>query len=178
MKADRRLMFLVALTVMGLSAVALVVGLAGVSFVGALPAVTPIITATNTTPIFTATLSILPDRTAVLVGDTLSVTVDIDVSEGCQYPIFELSLAQDEAEPPIFAHIDPPVDMITGPITLPSLWTFQATAPGIATFDALTFGEKNCGDAWIWHYLVGESEAVVVGEAIYENWLPVITGEE
>lgn len=178
MRPVSRIMLVLAFALMGLSAAALVVGLAGVSAVGATPALTATASLTPTTtvapPIFTATLSIVPDRPAVRVGETLTLTVDIDVSEGCQYPFFELILAQDESEPPIFAHIDPPGDMITGPISLPSLWTFQATAPGVATFNARTFGEKNCGDAWIWHYLVGESEAVVVGEAIYENWLPTI----
>lgn len=181
MKPVTRLVLLLAIAAMGLSAVGLVVGLVGVSAAGAWPAVTPTASLTPTTtvepPIFTATLSMMPDRPAVRVGETLTISVDIDVSEGCQYPIFELSLAQDAAETPIFTHINPPVDMITGPISLPSLWTFQATAPGIATFDAQTFGEKNCGDAWIWHYLYGKSSPVVVGEAIYEDWLPAISSQ-
>jgi len=182
MRPVPRIMLLLAIALMGLSAVALLAGLARVSAVGAMPVVTVTASLTPTTtvtpPIFTATLSIVPDRPAVLVGETLTVTVDIDVSEGCRYPILELSLAQDETEPPIFAHIDPPADMITGPISLPSLWTFQATAPGVATFNARTFGERYCGDYWNWHYLYGESGAVVVGEALYESWLPVISGQE
>ena len=175
MKPVCRLALLIAIPVMGLSAVALILGLAGTRAVEAMPALTPTPSLTpNATPVFTATLSIVPDRSAVRIGETLTMTVDIDVSEGCIYPIFELSLAQDDSEKPIFTHIDPPVDMITGPISLPSQWTFLATAPGIATFDARTFGEKNCGDAWIWHYLYGGSGTVVVGAEVYESWLPTI----
>ena len=178
MRPVLRLVLLLAVAVTGLSAAGLFVALSGASAVGAMPALTPTSSVTPTvtataTPVFTATLLIAPDRPAVRVGDTMTVTVDIHVSEGCEYYIFELTLAQDEAEPPIFAHIDPPGDMITGAISLPSVWTFQATAPGIATFSARTFGEKYC-DAWIWHYLYGESGAVVVGEVLYESWLPTI----
>lgn len=178
MRSPVRAVFLIAIVVLALSAVAMLLFLSRTPAVAAMPELTATASITPTTtvepPIFTATLAIAPGRPAVLVGETLTLTVDIDVSEGCQYPFFELIVAQDESEPPIFAHIDPPVDMITGPITLPSLWTFQATAPGIATFDARTFGEKNCGDAWIWHYLYGESEPVIVGQDIYESWLPTI----
>ena len=174
-----RFVLIFAIAVMGLSAVGLLIGLTGTSDAQAMPALTqppPIDTATATatvTPVFSATLLIQPARPAVRVGETLTVTVNIDVSEGCQYPIFELSLAQDSSEPPIFAHIDPPVDMITGPITLPSQWTFQATAPGLATFDAQTFGERYCG-YWYWHYLYGRSGGVLVGDEIYQSWLPTI----
>lgn len=147
---------------------------------GAMPAVTttpsPTPTATATsTPVFTATLRIEPDRPEVTVGDVLTLTVDIDVSEGCQYPIFELSVYQDKAEPPIFVHIDPPADMITGPITIPSVWTFLATGAGTATFDARTFGERYCGDFWNWHYLSGDSGPVVVGFPVGRVLLPVIS---
>jgi hypothetical protein len=168
-----------AAAVFGLSGVALVMALAGTPVARALPALTttpsPTPTTTKEPPIFSATLSIASHRPALLVGETLTVTVDIDVSEGCQYPIFELSLIQNDSESPIFAHIEPAEDMITGPIVLPSVWTFQATAPGVATFDARTFGERYCGDYWNWHYLNGQSGPVVVGEMLYEYWLPSVS---
>ena len=77
-----------------------------------------------------ATLSIVPDRTSLRVGN-LTLVADIDVSEGCQYPILEsCRCIRATDEPPIFAHInDPPADLLTAPITLPSAWTFRATHP-------------------------------------------------
>lgn len=125
------------------------------------------------TPVFSATLSIVPDRTSLRVGETLTLVADIDVSEGCQYPILELSLYQATDEPPIFAHIDPPADLLTAPITLPSAWTFRATHPGTATFDARSYGERYCNDFWNWHYLSGQSEPIRVDPAA--AWLPLVS---
>ncbi|MBP6786073.1 MAG: hypothetical protein KA170_00690 [Candidatus Promineofilum sp.] len=137
-------------------------------------AASPLLTATPTgTPVFSATLSIVPDRTSLRVGDILTLAVDVDVSQGCQYPILELSLAQAKDETPIFAPIDPPAELITGPVSLPSIWTFRATQLGTATFDARTYGERYCNDYWNWHYLYGQSESIHVDEAAV--WLPLIS---
>ncbi len=124
-------------------------------------------------PVFSATLSIVPDQTSLRVGDILSLTVNVDVSQGCQYPIFELSLYQAKDETPIFDHIDPPGDLITGPISLPSAWTFRASHPGTATFDARTFGERYCNDFWNWHYVYGQSESIHDDPA--PVWLPLVS---
>lgn len=106
------------------------------------------------------------------------VTVDLDVAEGCQYPVFELTLNQADNETPIMEHIQPPTGIITGPITLPSVWTFRATQPGTATFAARTFGEKNCGMEWIWHYENGVSGVVEVVPATNNVWLPIISSQD
>jgi hypothetical protein len=97
----------------------------------------------------------------------------LTVAEGCIYPIFELTLRQKVNETPIFSHIDPPADIITGPIQMPSVWTFQATQPGTATFEGRTFGEKNCDGAWIWQYAFGLSEPVTVISDAHKIWLPL-----
>lgn len=136
------------------------------------PEATPSPTPTGA-PVFSATLSIVPDQTSLRVGDILSLTVNVDVSQGCQYPILELSLHQAQDETPIFDHIDPPADLITGPISLPSQWTFRATQPGMATFDARTYGERYCNDFWNWHYVYGQSEPIRVGPA--PMWLPLVS---
>lgn len=136
---------------------------------------TPTLTPTPTaTPVFSAALLLAAEPPILHAGETLTVTVDLDVAEGCQYPIFELTLNQPGDETPIFEHIQPPTGIITGPITLPSVWTFRATQPGTATFAARTFGEKNCGMEWIWHYENGVSEPVSVIPWLYQTYFPTI----
>ena len=106
------------------------------------------------------------------------MTADLTVGEGCIYPIFELQLRQPSSETAIFSHITPPGDLITGPIPLPSVWTFQATQPGTATFEGQTFGEKNCDGAWIWQYVYGSSAAITVISTTHEIRLPAVMKEE
>ena len=150
----------------------------------ATPSATPAATITPTptaagspTPVFSATLSVVPHTTALLVGEVLTVTTDLTVAAGCQYPIFELTLGQAEGEAPIFEHIAPPTGIITGPIAMPSAWTFRATQPGAATFAARTYGEKNCDGAWIWQYVGGVSQPVIVMEQMYRLFNPIISRE-
>jgi hypothetical protein len=141
--------------------------------------VTPTPTATGSpTPIFSATLSVVPHTTTLLVGEVLTVTADLDVAAGCQYPIFELTLGQAESETPIFEHIAPPTGIITGPIAMPSAWAFRAIQPGAATFAARTFGEKNCDGAWIWQYVGGVSGVAEVILATDNVWLPIISSQD
>lgn len=180
MTTIRRAILIGILTICGISGLIVFSMIFQLQTAGAMPAVTttpsPTPTATaTTTPVFTATLLIEPDRPEVTVGEILSLTVDIDVSAGCQYPVFELSVYQDKSEPPIFAHIDPPGEMITGPISIPSVWTFQASGAGTATFDARTFGERYCNDFWNWHYLSGESISIFVTHQVGTVWLPAIS---
>ena len=140
--------------------------------------VTPTPTATGSpTPVFSATLSVVPHTTTLLVGEVLTVTADLDVAAGCQYPIFELTLGQAESETPIFEHIAPPTGIITGPIAIPSAWAFRAIQPGAATFAARTFGEKNCDGAWIWHYESGVSGMVNVLSQPYAAYFPIALNE-
>ncbi len=167
----RRLATIAATVLLAAVALAAALALARAPAAGALPALT--VTPT-TTPIFSATLSLTPDRQALLVGETLTMTADLTVSEGCIYPIFELQLRQPSSETAIFSHITPPGDLFTGPIQLPSVWTFQATQPGTATFEGQTLGERNCDGAWIWQYVYGVSGQVVVLDGSYKSWLPTL----
>ena len=140
--------------------------------------ITPTPTATGSpTPVFSATLSVVPHTTTLRVGEVLTVTADLDVAAGCQYPIFELTLGQTEGEAPIFDHIAPPTGIITGPIAMPSAWTFRVLEPGTATFTARTFGEKNCDGAWIWQYVSGVSGVVNVLSRPYTAYFPVVVNE-
>jgi hypothetical protein len=166
-------MALLATLLLGSASVIIALAAATAAPAGALPDLTP--TPTSTPPVFSATLLLVPDREQLYVGQTLTVTADITVSEGCIYPVFELMVNQDESEPPIFEHIEPPGDIITGPIQIPSAWTFRATQPGTGTFEARTYGERNCGDAWIFEYLDGASEIVIVEFGPYSQWIPLIT---
>jgi hypothetical protein len=136
-----------------------------------LPALTP--TPTAKPPVFSATLSLETDRDHLYLGQLITVTADITVSEGCIYPVFELTVKQTESEEPIFEHIEPPGDIITGPIQIPSTWTFRAIQAGTGTFEARTFGERYCGDYWVWDYLYGKSETVVVNWP-HLVWLPSV----
>lgn len=140
--------------------------------------VTPTPTATGSpTPVFSATLSVVPHTTTLLVGEVLTVTANLDVAAGCQYPIFELTLGQAESETPIFEHIAPPTGIITGPIAIPSAWAFRAIQPGAATFAARTFGEKNCDGAWIWQYVGGVSGVVNVLPRSDAAYFPIVINE-
>ncbi len=179
----RRLTAIVATVLLAAAMLVAALALAGAPAAGALPPIpptdSPTMTVTpTTTPLFSATLALIPDRPTLLVGETLTVTADLTVSAGCIYPIFELRLRQTAGEPPIFSHISPPGDLITGPITLPSVWTFQATQPGTATFEGRTLGEKNCDGAWIWQYVDGVSGAVTVLTPSHTIWLPAVLIEE
>lgn len=160
--------------VAGLAAVALaLLGVAAAPIAGAAPALTP--TPTTEPPVFSATLSIAADREQLSVGETLSVTVGLWVIPGCQYPVFELKLKQADGEAPIFSHIDPPGDIITGPLSPPVTWTFRADRPGAATFEAQSFGERYCGDYWNFLYLTAKPKVVTITNGTYVHWLPTIS---
>lgn len=170
--AGRQLIKLLGSGLVGIAIAAVVVLLAHTATVTATPAVTA--TPTTEPPVFTATLGIMPQRDQLFVGQTLTVTVDITVSQGCQYPIFEMILAQTDGEEPILAHIEPPVDMITGPIQVPVAWTFSATQAGTATLSARTFGERYCGDYWNFRCLNGQSGPITITDPAHKLWLPAV----
>lgn len=137
----------------------------------------PVLTTTPTPPVFSAIMSIEPDRSVLFVGETLTLVVDIHVSEGCKYPVFDLMLRQKMDEAPIFIHVDPPEDTIGPGVTIPSVWTFRATEAGTATFHGQAYGERYCGDAWAWQYVSGNSATVTVLEAVNvtdQVWLPTV----
>jgi hypothetical protein len=163
---------LVGVVAAAMSGIWLLNTLMGQPAASALPAMT--VTLPPVTPVFSATLSLNPSDIILQVGDMLTVTADLSISAGCQYPIFELLLRQTDGETPVFAHVEPPTHIITGPIQLPSAWTFRATQPGAATFSAQTFGERYCNDFWNWQYVYGASETIhVIGP--YRLFSPFIS---
>ena len=174
----KRAIVVMSIVVWALAGFGLAARLFGDEIVEASPLLTPTLmpspnpTPTGT-PVFSATLSVVPDQTLLRVGDIVTLDVNVAVSQGCQYPILELSLYQAKDETPIFDHIDPPADLIKGPISLPSTWTFRATQTGLATFKAQTFGERYCNDFWNWHYLYDQSEPIFVYQAAL--WLPLVS---
>lgn len=173
MEQFRRGAAILATMILAAVGLAAALALAGAPVVGAFPAPTA-----TPTPPPTVTLSITPHRDILLVGEILTVTADLSIIEGCVYPIFELTLQQNIHEFPTFSHLDPPTDILTGPIQMPSVWTFQATQPGTATFEGQTFGEKNCDGAWVWQYVNGSSEPVTVISKTHQIWIPVVIIEE
>jgi hypothetical protein len=110
------------------------------------------------------------------VGDLLTVTVSLAVSEGCQFPILELTLSQDvEANPPFLP--SEPIVLGSG-VPLPTTITLTAVTTTTTTFNALLFGERNCGDGWNWHYVNGQSTPVTVipipPESSWQLYLPLL----
>lgn len=137
------------------------------------PSVTPEVTLTPTRE-FSATLKVAVERAELQLGETLDVVVDLDVVEGCEYPILELTLTQESEAGPIFSYVSPPDPKVTSPIMMPYTYTLQAINPGMVVFQAQTFGERYCGDFWNWHYLYASSEPVFVGITPNRVLLPML----
>jgi len=157
--------------IVALMAAMAVVGLSAGAPAGA-PAA-PQLTVTAS-PTFTATLSLTADRAYVPVGETLTLTADL-VTSGCGYHIMDLTVTEDPARPPLFAHIDPPDDTIGPGISFPSVWTFRAEREGTTRFLAQTFGETDCNHAWSWHYEGAASPSIEVYDLPVHVWLPTIS---
>ncbi len=124
-------------------------------------------------PEFSATLSLTPARPSVLVGNTLTLTAGL-VTAGCGYFVMELTVREDPAAAPLFAHIDPPDDIIDNGVLFPNVWTFRAERPGTARFLAETFGETGC-NGWQWHYENATSPLIEVYDLPVQVWLPTIS---
>jgi len=161
------------LYVLGIVALTVVVVVMGLLAGAPAPAgAAPQLTVTVSPP-FTATLSLTADRAYVPVGETLTLTADL-VARGCNYPIMDLTVKEDPTRPPLFAHIDPPDDIIGPGISFPSAWTFRAERAGTTRFLAQTFGETDC-NGWQWHYENAVSPSIVVYDLPIHVWLPTIS---
>lgn len=170
----KRFGWMVASLVSGLAALILLLAISAAPSIGASPALTA--TPSTEPPVFSATLSLTADREQLYIGETLTVTIDITVSEGCIYPIFAITLKPLAEDALVLTHVQPPTDTISGALAVPSVWTFRATQPGTATLQADTFGERYCGDYWNWYYLRGQTNPITVEPGPYINWLPVSAG--
>ena len=130
---------------------------------------------TGPTPIrsqsFSATVAVIPSATGLKLSETLVVTVSVTPSEGCMFPIYELTLGQDGS---IFEYVSPSTATVGPPVSNPFTYTLTAVSTGTVTFDALVYGERYCGDYWQWMYLSGESEPVKVWLEEQRIYLPLI----
>ena len=144
------------------------------------PAITPTPSVTpSVTPFidpFSATLTITADQPVVAFGEELLVTIDLDVVEGCQYPVFEISLYQDGDDAPLFTYIDPPATVVGPPVSFPFTYRLLAVNSGQITLRAQTYGERNCNDFWAWTYL-GSSMPITVSGSTSRTYLPLLTAE-
>lgn len=123
---------------------------------------------------FSATLRLAASRPVVAVGQTVRLTADLSVVEGCIYAVMELTVAEDSDAELLFAHADPTDDTIL-PEGFPSVWAFRALHPGTAEFAAHTFGEGNCDGAWFWRDENARSGSVQVLDLPYRLWLPTVS---
>ena len=156
------------------SAVSLAVGLLLTAPIFASTHAAPLtidLTATPTVE-FSATLRLSPSRTVVAVGQTLRLTADLSVVEGCSYGIIDLTVHEDSDGQPLFAHVDPPQDTIGSGVSFPSVWTFRVLRPGGAEFAGHTFGEGNCDGSWFWHTEGARTAAVQVLDLPYRLYVP------
>ncbi|MBE2197778.1 MAG: hypothetical protein IAE79_04145 [Anaerolinea sp.] len=141
-------------------------------------AVTPTMTPTATpSPVFSATMAVTPSQSWVDIGDTLVVTVSVSVSQGCQYPIYELALQQVSGDGGEFAYVSPPTHTVGPPVTNPFVYTLTAVNTGTVSFNGQAYGERYCGDYWNWTYVNGVSAIIYIGMEPYLVYLPMIGGE-
>jgi hypothetical protein len=129
-------------------------------------------------PVFSATVEVIPLVTELRMSETLVVTVSVGTSEGCTFPIYELTLSQGSADGPIFEYVSPPTATVGPPVSNPITFTLTAVSTGTVTFDALAYGERYCGDYWQWRYLRGESEPVTVWLEERQIYLPLVMKNE
>jgi hypothetical protein len=122
-------------------------------------------------PVFSATVEVVPSVIVLQMSETLLVTVSVSTSEGCQFPIYELTLGQSV---PIFEYVSPPTAVVGPPVSNPFTYTLTAVSTGTVTFAALVYGERYCGDYWNWMYLRGGSEPVMVWLEKHQTYLPLI----
>lgn len=142
------------------------------------PTMTPTMTPTATpSPVFSATMAVTPSQSWVDIGDTLVVTVSISVSQGCQYPIYELTLQQTSDDGGEFAYVSPPTHTVGPPVTNPFAYTLTAVNTGTVSFNGQAYGERYCGDYWNWTYVNGVSKFIQIGKDPYWLYVPTISKE-
>jgi hypothetical protein len=128
--------------------------------------------------VFSATVEVIPAVTELRMSETLVVTVSVSTSEGCIFPIYELTIGQGGGDAPIFEYVSPPTATVGPPVSNPITFTLTAVSTGTVTFGAVAYGERYCGDYWQWTYLRGESEPVTVWLEKYQIYLPMIVKNE
>ena len=122
---------------------------------------TPPPTPTVTPSSFSASMEITIDKEEVVLGETISATIDIEVSPGCIYPIIDIELSQSGEIGEIFSYTEPMTDTVDVP-RLPLTYLLTAEDVGSVLFSATSFGERYCNDYWSWQYLSAESAEITV----------------
>jgi hypothetical protein len=143
----------------------------------ALPMTPNMMLTATPSPVFSATMAITPSQSWVHIGDTLVVTVSISVSQGCQYPIYELALQQASGDGGEFAYVSPPTHTVGPPVTNPFVYTLTAVHPGTLSLNGQAYGERYCGDYWNWRYVTGNSDLIQIIEPSHWLYLPAISVE-
>jgi len=128
-------------------------------------------------PVFSATMAITPSQSSVDIGDTLVVTVSISVSQGCDYPIYELTLQQTSDDGGEFAYVSPPTHTVGPPVTNPFVYTLTAVHPGTLSLNGRAYGERYCGDYFNWEYVTGNSGLIHIRQPWHWLYLPLISGD-
>ena len=139
------------------------------------PVTTMILPTDHLAVTFTATMVLSPSQRELALGETLTMSVRVDYTEGCQYPIIELILTQTGPDAPIFSYVSPPTSTYSGPAHNPYTYTLTAVSPGTVRFHGRTFGERYCNDFWNWYYVHGDSEFIRVGDWPSQSYLPMMS---
>lgn len=123
---------------------------------------TPTPTATPTptvAPTFEVKVHVTLPKTTMHVGETITALVTIDNrSVGCQYPVYDLTLAQQGSS--VFQFNSPTV--VGPPVAAQTVFTLTAITPGTTTLHAVAYGERNCDGFWQWTYVEGDSAPLTV----------------
>jgi hypothetical protein len=114
-----------------------------------------------------------PSITTVWLGGEVQVTVAVETTPTCQFPIYDISLTQDSTKP-LFAYISPTTETVGPPGPNPMVYTLQATRPGTTNFHAVVYGREICSGATMWQYVDGRSADVQVEDTPYRLRLPFV----
>jgi hypothetical protein len=139
----------------------------------AVPGITP----TAGTPEFSAVMSVANEGTAFTVGETMVVRMFIEVSAGCEYPIYEWRLQQESPDGATFSYISPTTDTVGPPSTNPFTYTLRAETPGSMVLHGRAYGERYCGDFWNWTYVEGVSDPITITARQQQIFMPLVERE-
>lgn len=133
-----------------------------------LPAHLPALAAADT---FSATVLVTISNVTPAFGEEITVTTRLLGEGGCRFTPYGASLVQTE---PRFVYVDPPDNIINGPVTNPVVWRLRAVDAGLTTFIAGFSGDLSCDGAGQWTGFSSEPQTLTVGEAPVLAALPFV----
>ena len=102
---------------------------------------------------FEVVVALEASNTAPKVGETLVLTATMtNQNASCEYPLYEMSLQSAENTP--LTYESPQVLGPPGPN--PAVFQAQFTEGGSFQVYARAYGERNCGQGWIWTYVTSD----------------------